>query len=151
MSYVANYETLKRPYICKVLTASSGEEFHVALNFSNDSEREEMSAELIYEHLENCITYIEDKAKTISIIPLNEPIGMEPWPAKGWGELEWANAEINLWFNYIYYKEEGSLPQSDSISMDIQIGTGESSNNHTHEGAEDHTHDPETGDEIPNA
>ena len=151
MSYVANYESLKRPYICKVLTASSGEEFHVALNFSNDSEREEMSAELIYEHLENCITYIEDKAKTMSIIALNEPIGTELWPAKGWGELEWANNEINLWFNYIYYKEEGSLPQSDPINMDIQIGTGESSDDHTHEGAEDHTHDPATGDEIPNA
>ena len=151
MSYVANYESLKRPYICKVLTASSGEEFHVALNFSNDSEREEMSAELIYEHLENCITYIEDKAKTMSIIALNEPIGTELWPAKGWGELEWANNEINLWFNYIYYKEEGSLPQSDSINLDIQIGTGESSDDHTHEGAEDHTHDPATGDEIPNA
>jgi hypothetical protein len=151
MSYVANYESLKRPYICKVLTASSGEEFHVALNFSNDSEREEMSAELIYEHLENCITYIEDKAKTMSIIALNEPVGTEQWPAKGWGELEWANNEINLWFNYIYYKAEGSLPQSDPINMDIQIGTGESSDDHTHEGAEDHTHDPATGDEIPNA
>jgi len=151
MSYVANYESLKRPYICKVLTASSGEEFHVALNFSNDSEREEMSAELIYEHLENCITYIEDKAKTMSIIALNEPIGTELWPAKGWGELEWANNEINLWFNYIYYKEEGSLPQSDPINLDIQIGTGESSDDHTHEGTEDHTHDPATGDEIPNA
>ena len=151
MSYVANYESLNRPYICKVLTASSGEEFHIALNFSNDSEREEMSAELIYEHLENCITYIEDKAKTMSVIALNEPIGTEQWPAKGWGELEWANAEINLWFNYIYYKEEGSLPQSDPINMDIQIGTSESSDDHTHEGAEDHTHDPATGDEIPNA
>ena len=139
MSYVANYEPLKRPYICKVLTASSGEEFHVALNFSNDSEREEMSAELIYEHLENCITYIEDKAKTISIIPLNEPIGMEPWPAKGWGELEWANAEINLWFNYIYYKAEGSIPVSGPLDLTITTTTEESESNHDH----DHDHDHE--------
>ena len=143
MSYVANYETLKRPYICKVLTASSGEEFHVALNFSNDSEREEMSAELIYEHLENCITYIEDKAKTMSVIALNEPIGTEQWPAKGWGELEWANNEITLWFNYTYYREEGSLPQSEAIDLNLTIGVGEAE--------DDHTHDPATGDEIPNA
>jgi hypothetical protein len=151
MSYVANYEPLKRPYICKVLTASSGEEFHVSLNYSNDSEREEMSAELIYEHLENCITYIEDKAKTMSIIPLNEPIGMEPWPAKGWGELEWANAEINLWFNYIYYKAEGSIPESDAINLNLEVGVGEAEDDHTHDGSEDHTHDSATGDETPNA
>ena len=151
MSYVANYEPLKRPYICKVLTASSGEEFHVALNYSNDSEREEMSAELIYEHLENCITYIEDKAKTISIVPINEPIGMEPWPAKGWAELEWANAEINLWFMYIYYKEERPVSESDVINLNVQVGDGESGDDHTHEGVDDHTHDPVTGDEIPNA
>jgi hypothetical protein len=138
MSYVANYESLKRPYICKILTASSGEEFHVALNFSNDSEREEMSAELIYEHLENCITYIEDKAKTMSIIPLNEPIGMEPWPAKGWGELEWANAEINLWFNYIYYKAEGSIPVSGPLDLTITTTTTEES-----ESDHDHDHDHE--------
>ena len=140
MSYVANYESLKRPYICKVLTASSGEEFHVALNFSNESEREEMSAELIYEHLENCITYIEDKAKTMSIIPLNEPIGMEPWPAKGWGELEWANAEINLWFMYIYYKAEGSLPVSGPLDLTITTTTEESESNHEH----DHEHEEPT-------
>ena len=142
MSYVANYEPLKRPYICKVITASSGEEFHVALNYSNDSEREQMSAELIYEHLENCITYIEDKAKTMSIIPLNEPIGMEPWPAKGWGELEWANAEINLWFNYIYYKAEGSIPVSGPLDLTITTTTTteESESNHDH----DHDHEEPT-------
>jgi hypothetical protein len=140
MSYVANYEPLKRPYICKVLTASSGEEFHIALNYSNDSEREEMSAELIYEHLENCITYIEDKAKTMSIIPLNEPIGMEPWPAKGWGELEWANNEINLWFNYIYYKEERSVPVSEPLDLTITTTTEESESNHDH----DHDHEEPT-------
>jgi hypothetical protein len=151
MSYVANYELGNRPYICKVMTASSGEEFHVALNYSNDSEREQMSAELIYEHLENCIKYIEDKAKTLSIIPLNEPVGIEPWPAKGWGELEWANAEINLWFMYIYYKAEGPLPESDSIDLNLTIGVDEAVDDHTHDGSENHTHDPATGDEIPNA
>lgn len=117
ITYIANYEPVNRPYICKVLTASSGESFHVALNFSNESEKADMSAELIYQHLENCITYIEDKAKELRVVPLNESIGTEPWPAIGWSELEWANNEISLWWNYIYYKEENAVPESTSINL----------------------------------
>jgi hypothetical protein len=33
ISYVPNYEPGNKPYICKVFTASSGEEFHTALIF----------------------------------------------------------------------------------------------------------------------
>ena len=136
ITYVANYEPVNRPYICKVFKASSGEEFHVALNYSNDVERKEMSVELIYQHLENCVTYIEDKSKEIKIIAFDEPVNNEPWPAKGWIELAWANEEINLWWSYIYYKEER---ESDPINLNINATE------------ENHTHDPETGEEIPNA
>ena len=138
MSYKANYETGKRPYICKVLTASSGEEFHTALNYENNTERLEMSAELIYEHLENCTKYIEDKSKELKIIQLNEEVGSEPWPAVGWIELLWGNNEINLWWSYIYYKNE-----EESVTVTLS--------DHVHDETSDHTHDPETGDEIPNA
>jgi hypothetical protein len=41
ISYVPNYEVGNKPYICKVFTASSGEEFHTAINFSNETERKE--------------------------------------------------------------------------------------------------------------
>lgn len=125
MSYVANYESLNRPYICKVLTASSGEEFHVSLNFSNDSEREEMSAELIYEHLENCVKYMADKAHELVLIKAGESIGSEPNPVKGWAELEWTNNEINLWFMYVYYKAEGSLPESEPLELNLTVDTEE--------------------------
>jgi hypothetical protein len=108
ISYKANYETGKRPYICKVLTASSGEEFHTALNYENNTERLEMSAELIYEHLENCTKYIEDKSKELKIIQLNEDKNEE-----------------------------------ESVTVTLS--------DHVHDETSDHTHDPETGDEIPNA
>jgi hypothetical protein len=138
MSYKANYELGKRPYICKVLTASSGEEFHTALNYENSTERLEMSAELIYEHLENCTKYIEDKSKELKIIQLDEEVGSEPWPAIGWIELLWGNNEINLWWSYIYYKNE---QENATITV----------SDHVHDETSDHTHDPVTGDEIPNA
>jgi hypothetical protein len=139
ITYEANYEPVNRPYICKVFTASSNEEFHTALNYENQTERLEMSAELIYRHLDNCIKYIEDKSKELKIVKLEEPIGSEPWPAVGWSELLWANNEINLWWSYIYYKDE---EPGVTITM---------SEEHSHDGSEDHTHDPETGEEVPNA
>lgn len=144
ITYVANYELGNRPYICKVLTASSGEEFHVALNYSNESERDEMSPELIYQHLENCATYMGDKAKEIKVIAIDEPVGKEPWPAKGWSELLWTNDEIILWWTYIYYKKEESVPESSPVEVELQLSTGpeiyEDGEAHTHEDGETHTH-----------
>ena len=139
ITYEANYEPVNKPYICKIFTASSGEESHTSLSFDNESERLEMSPELIYKHLDNCVKYMQDRSKEIKIIQLDESIGSQSWPAIGWNDLLWANTEINLWWGYIYYKEERS-------SLDITI-----SDEHVHDETSDHTHDPETGEEIPNA
>lgn len=125
ISYIANYEPVNRPSICKVFTASSGETFHTAMNYSNDSEREEMTNELIYQHLENCVKYMADKAHEVVLIKAGESIGTEPYPVKGWTELEWTNNEINLWFMYVYYKAEGSLPESEPLELNLTVGTEE--------------------------
>lgn len=139
ISYQVSYVEGSRPSIKKIFTASSGEEFTTPINFENTEDKESVSAELIYEHLDNCIKYIQDKSTDLKVIPLNEPVGAEPWPAIGWFELLWANNEICLWWNYIYFKEE----QPNAINVDL--------GDHPHDGTEDHTHDPETGEEIPNA
>ena len=138
INYQASYVAGERPAIKKVFTATSGEEFAMAINFENTEDKEAVSAELIYTHMNNCIQYIQDKSETLRLIALDEPVGSEAWPAIGWFELLWANNEINLWWNYIYFKEEQA-----NATMTIDP--------HIHEGSEDHTHDPETGEEIPNA
>jgi hypothetical protein len=138
INYQASYVAESRPAIKKVFTATSGEEFAMAINFENTEDKEAVSAELIYTHMNNCIQYIQDKSETLRLIALDEPVGSEAWPAIGWFELLWANNEINLWWNYIYFKEEQS---NATVVID----------SHTHEGSEEHTHDPETGEEIPNA
>jgi hypothetical protein len=140
INYEAKYEVGSRPNISKIFTATSGEQFSMAINFENTEDKEAVSAELIYQHLNNCIKYIQDKSTDLKIIQLNEIVGSEPWPAIGWFELLWANNEICLWWNYIYFKEENV---QGAISVDI--------GDHPHDGAGDHTHDPETGEEIPNA
>jgi hypothetical protein len=140
INYEAKYETGSRPNISKTFTATSGEQFSMAINFENTEDKEAVSQELIYEHLNNCVQYIQDKSQDLRVIPVNEPVGAEPWPAIGWFELLWANNEICLWWNYIYFKEENV---QGAISVDV--------GDHPHDENGDHTHDPETGEEIPNA
>lgn len=143
IEFRANYEVGSKPYICKVFTSSNEEEVHTALHFANEDERKNFSSELIYEHLENVIKYIQDTAKTLSMIALDEPVGSNPWAIKGWEKLHWANEEAYLWWNDIYYRPESPVnTQSVGYSIDTD---------HTHSGDEDHSHDPVTGDPIPNA
>lgn len=138
IDYKANYEPLKKPYICKVFTASNGEEVHTAMNISNEEEVASFSVELIYEHIENVLQYMRDKSETLTVIQYEEEVNGEPWPVKGWKDMEWAINEIGLWWSYIYFKER---PVSNSIVVE----------EHIHDGTEDHTHDAETGEPIPNA
>jgi hypothetical protein len=105
IGYTANfYGAEKRPYICKVSTADSGEAFHTALNFGNEEERNDISAELIYEHMNNILKYIDDRINTMEVIPLEEFEVRHPWAIIGWEEAEWGRAEITLWWEYIFYK-----------------------------------------------
>ena len=141
ISYLPNYEVGNKPYICKVFTASSGEEFHTAMTFFNETERKELPEEVILGHLDNIIQYIKDRSDTLTYIKLDEQVNMEPWPIKGWTDLQWANDELTIWWQYSYYKEEA--PESNPIV----VGLGEEI---PHDES-DHTHDPATGEEVPNA
>ena len=145
IEYIAEYNGEDRPYICKKFTASSSEEIHTAININNTQERDTLSAELIYTHMDNVIKYITKTSETIQMIQLDENTGFEPWPLKGWAEIEWAKEECILWWQYIYFKDNPAR------ATQIDVPVDEESIVHTHEGDEDHTHDPETGEEVPNA
>jgi hypothetical protein len=105
IEYIAEYNGEDRPYICKKFTASSSEEVHTAININNTQERGELSAELIYNHMDNVLKYVTDVSKTLEVIQLNENTGFEAWPIRKWAEVEWAKEECILWWNYIYYKD----------------------------------------------
>ena len=145
IEYIAEYNSEDRPYICKKFTASSSEEVHTAININNTQERDTLSAELIYTHMDNVIKYITKTSETVQMIQLDENTGLEPWPLKGWAEIEWAKEECILWWQYIYFKDNPTR------ASEIVVPVDEESIVHTHEGDEDHTHDPETGEETPNA
>lgn len=145
IEYIAEYNNEDRPYICKKFVASSSEEVHTSININNTQERQELSAELIYTHMDNVLKYITKTSETVQMIQLDENTGLEPWPLKGWAEIEWAKEECILWWQYIYFKDNPTR------ASEIVVPVDEESIVHTHEGDEDHTHDPETGEETPNA
>jgi hypothetical protein len=139
ISYEANYEVGNKPYICKVFTASNGEEIHTALNFSNEEERKEFSPELIYAHLNNLIKYISDESKTLSVIALDEPVDSNPYSIKGWDKIDWAQREVYFWWNDVYYRPESPVnnPQQEELE------------DHSHESDDEpHLHNPVTGETM---
>jgi len=105
IEYIPNYSAPDRPYICKKFTATSGEEVHTAININNIQERENLSIENIYDHMENVLKYIEDSSKTLQMIQMNENTGTQPWPIKNRTEIEWSKDEAIYWWQYIYYKD----------------------------------------------
>lgn len=149
IEYVANYYgSEKRPYICKKFVSSSQEESHTAINVGNQEELENLSAELIYEHMQNVIKYLDEKMDFMTLIQLDELSHSEPWPIKGWSEVEWCQNEVALWWNYVYYKDYDQRAEAQyAAEYDAQMAALAA------EGWEEetgHTHDPETGEEIPN-
>ena len=107
MRYVFEYEgPLARPKWVRVITDSAGVDQKVALNFNNEEERESLTSEEVYTHLDNLVQYIKDVSQGIS------PIGLDERPTDGWhfngrwGEVEWAKEEALRWWESVYYKNE---------------------------------------------
>jgi hypothetical protein len=157
IEYIANYYGAeKRPYICKKFVASNEEESHTPINVGNEADRDLVSAETIYEHMNNVLHYLDEKMDMMTLVQLDELNHNEPWPIKGWSEVEWCQTEIVLWWEYIYYKDfnarvEAKLQEDYEAQIQELMASGEwvEGLDHTHDGTEDHTHDPETGEEIP--
>jgi hypothetical protein len=134
IEYVSNfYEAEKRPTICKKFAAANGEESHTIINVGNESELSQISAETVYEHMANVLRYLDAKLDTMALVQLDELAHSEPWPVKGWSEVEWCQNEIVLWWNYIYYKDYDERFEA-ALTFEME---------HTH----DHTHDSEEEEE----
>lgn len=150
IEYVANYYGAeKRPYICKKFVSSSGEESHTGINVGNEDETGQLSPEIIYEHMDNVLRYLDEKMDTMSIVQLDELRSPEPWPIKGWSEVEWCQNEIVLWWRYVYYKDyderfNAELQREFDEEQARQQALMESSGTVV----EDHYHDPITGEHV---
>jgi len=150
IEYVANYYGgEKRPYICKKFVSSSGEESHTAINIGNTDEIENIAPETIYEHMDNALRYLDEKMDTMSIVQLDELRSREPWPIKGWSEVEWCQNEVIAWWNFVYYKDyeerfNAELEREfneEQARVQALIDSGELV-------ADNHYHDPITGEHV---
>ncbi len=147
IEYIANfYEAEKRPIICKKFVADSGEESHTKINVGNEEELPLIPAEVIYEHMNNVLKYLDKKMDTMVLVQLDELKHSEPWPVKGWSEVEWCQNEIILWWNYIYYKD---YEERVNLYLTHEYESSVAHYMEDHE-TQDHTHDPETWETIPN-
>jgi hypothetical protein len=108
MSYQFEYDgPSARPRWVKVITDSDGAEQRVVLNFKNEEERESLTDENVYFHLDNLIQYIKDVSQGISAIGLEDMPAADGWHFNGgWGEIEWAKQEVLVWWESVYYKNE---------------------------------------------
>lgn len=113
-NYEFVYEPGTRPVVKKVLTAESGESLETTIVFENIHDREALSSEQMYAHLENLLQYIKDKAPDLSVIHLDEKNDGDGWHLNGgWAEIEWANEEILKWWEFVYYNEPPELEEEE--------------------------------------
>jgi hypothetical protein len=112
MSYVFEYEGLVdgayvRPKWLRVITEADGVEHKIVLNFSNESERDTLTTEQVYSHLNNLVQYMKDVSQGASILGPEDKIPSDGWHFNGsWGEVEWAKDESFKWWDSVYYKNE---------------------------------------------
>ncbi len=126
ISYGAYYEVGTRPSIRKVIEASDGTFVYTNLNYSNEDERENASDEIIAEHLNNLHLYLKEVSNRSTLLAFNSPLMSEI--IVEWNEIQSIYAEICEWWVFVSFR-----PEEDA-----------------HDDSE-HSHDPETGEEIPNA
>jgi len=92
------------PKLCKVLNIDNAT-FDTALLPDNKEEFENISDELILEHINNLIDYMKASALTLSVTPvLNEPL--ESWPLNGYGKIIEAGQLVDKWWWAAHTREE---------------------------------------------
>jgi hypothetical protein len=126
ISYGAYYEVGTRPSIRKVVEASDSTYVYTNLNYSNEDERENASDEIISQHIQNLHLHMKDITNKSTLLDLKAPLMSEI--IVEWNDIQSIYSEIAQWWVLVSFR-----PEED-----------------THDDS-DHTHDPETDGEVPNA
>lgn len=106
MTYVFTYDGTDAPRWEKSFEAASGEVFAVSLVFENEEDREALTPEQAYEHMENMLQYVKDKTLSLSLIQLNDPPPDGYWPiVNDYEKVEQTMQEIHKWWSWAYYND----------------------------------------------
>lgn len=137
IEYKSKYEAGKEPHICKLITASSGEEFCTEINLTNTSEVENVSDETIHEHIDHLGQYLQHLAADFAPYPEPE-VWSQPWPFVNMKEIYNALEKATQWWNHLNNEgREGRM-----------LVMTEAEHALLHEYDEPHEHDPITDEPI---
>lgn len=106
MTYNFIYDGTNPPRWEKTLTATSGENLSVSLVFENAEDRAMLSAEQVYEHMENMLQFVKDGTQNVSLIKLEDPVPNTYYPVHGnYDRIDETMREIQKWWNWAYYND----------------------------------------------
>jgi hypothetical protein len=105
IEYTAEYNEDVKPFLCKKITIGN-ESINTEITIHSKTELENLTDEVIYEHLHNLVLYIKDYlAPQLEVTPYKQSI-TTPWPLINWHELSHINDEISEWHQFVYYRTE---------------------------------------------
>jgi hypothetical protein len=132
ITYEADYVVGTKPTLCKKIEVSDGSKISTSMTPSNKDELENFTDEQIIQHINNYILHVQNLSSDMYIFP-DEEAYFHSIPINNFIEVEKCMQEMVQWIEYVLYRN----PQEADLS-------------HTHGEGDGHTHDPETGEEVPN-
>jgi len=130
ITYEADYVVGTKPALCKKIEVSDGSKISTTINPSNKDELENVTDEIIFQHISNQILHVQNLSSDMYVYPEEERY-FHNIAIHNFVEAEQCMQEMVQWLEYALYRNLEEVA-------------------HTHTGNEDHTHDPVTGEEVPN-
>ncbi len=123
VNYEAYYNNNSKPSIRKSIEGSDGSFIYTHLNFSNEDERENISDEIVINHINNLHDYIKFLTSGSTLIPVGGALMSEI--VVEWNDIQRVYSELVQWWMFVSFREESD--------EDVHSES-------------DHYHDPVTGE-----
>jgi hypothetical protein len=105
IEYTAEYDEDAKPFLCKKIIVGD-EVIRTEITIHSKTELDNISDEVIYQHLENLVLYLKnDLSPQLQITPYMQPV-TNPWPLIKWHDMSHINDEISEWHEFVYYRTE---------------------------------------------
>lgn len=114
IEYVAEYIEGSQPNIYKQLDQNGEILMRSIITFNNVEELSQVSDDVIYQHIENIISYMKYVSLDLKIVP-EGTAPRDGWPLMGWANLYRLNSQITEWWNYVEFRDDSGNPPPGTI------------------------------------
>lgn len=104
VSYESEFDGENKPLLLKVVTSGS-DSVSTALSLSNTHEISHISDDMIWQHMQNLVSYLNSLAGEATLVDQ----GVSPdsgWPVSGWTEMAKTHEEVIQWWMYVTQRDE---------------------------------------------